>query len=267
MEAPRNPRVITIISARAEGATTLSLGLAAVLGARGRTALVDLNLESGDLATFLDLDESKTVYHLAYNAQLAPVGDEDLRQHLQWHDGFAVLTGITHPQHRKQVQSHFLGGLIDVLGAQFESVLIDGGRLQGSMPPELTAGSVVWVLVPRPLGMAAFDRTYRALEDVNAPWLHKAQVVLNRVSSQTLAEVASFIRAEYGLTVLGEVADCPEFWSQAELAHSLRALSGPIFDRRRFVRAYGEGARRMRTDLELLAERLTAAAPALVAKG
>jgi len=262
----RPTQAITIVSARSEGASTLSLGLAAVLGARGRTALVDLNLESADLATFLDLDASKTVYHLAYNAQLAPVSDEDLRQHLEWHDGFAVLPGITHPQHRKQVHPHFIGSLFQALGTQFEALLIDGGRLHVSLPSELTAGKVLWVLVPRPLGMAAFDRTFRALEDVNTPWLTKAQVVLNRVSPQTLGEVTSFIRMEYGLAVLGEVSDCPEFWSQAELDHSLRALSGPIDDRRRFVRAYGEGAFRMRADLELLAERLSAA-PSLVAEG
>jgi hypothetical protein len=224
-------------------------------------------LENGDLAAFLDLDESKTVYHLAYNAQLAPVSDEDLRQHLQWHDGFAVLAGITHPQHRKQVQPHFLAGLISALGTQFEAVLIDGGRLHGVLPSELTAGRVVWVLVPRPLGMAAFDRTFRALEDVNTPWLHQAQVILNRVSPRTLAEVTSFIRTEYGLAVLGEVSDCPEFWSQAELTHSLRALSGPMVDRRRFLQAHGEGALRMRADLEVLAERLATSAPVLVAKG
>jgi len=252
-------QAITIVSARSEGASTLSLGLAAVLGARGRTALVDLNLESADLASFLDLDASKTIYHLAYNAQLAPVSDEELRQHLQWHDGFAVLPGVTHPEHRRQVQPHFIGSLIQALGMQFEGVLIDAGRLHGSLPSELTAGKVLWVLVPRPLGMAAFDRTFRALDDVNTPWLTQAQVVLNRVSAQTLREVTSFIRMEYGLAVLGQVSDCPEFWSQVELAHSLRALSGPSDDRRRFVRAYGEGAMRMRADLEVLAERLTRA--------
>jgi MinD-like ATPase involved in chromosome partitioning or flagellar assembly len=252
---------ITIVSARADGVTSLTLGLAAVLGAQRRTVVIDLNLENSDVAPFVDLEENRTIYHLAYSAQLAPIGDEDLRQHLQWHDGFAVLAGIAHPQHREHIQPHFLGSLIHALQTQFETVLIDGGRLHGTFPPELTAGRLLWVLSPRPLGMAAFDRVYRALEETDTPWLERAQVVLNRVSPETLTGVGSFIRAEYGLTVLGEVSDCPRFWSAAELTHSLRALYGPLPDRREFVRAYGEEALRVRTDVEALAGRLALATP------
>ncbi len=252
---------ITIVSARADGVTCLGLGLAAVLGSRHRTVVIDLNLESSDVAPFLDLEEQRTLYHLAYGAQLSPISGEDLRQHLQWHDGFAVLAGISHPQQREQIHPHFLGGLIQAVRAQFETVLIDAGRIRETLPPELTSGKMLWVLAPRPLGMAAFDRMYRALEDADTPWLQKAQVVLTRVSPQTLTEVPSYIRAEYGLTVVGEVSDCPQFWSSAELAHSLRALCSPLVDRREYLRAYGEEALRMRTDLEALAERVAAPTP------
>jgi len=258
---------ITFVAARADGVTTLTVGLAAVLGARRRTAVIDLNLESSDVAPFLDLEEQRTIYHLAYGAQLAPISDEDLRQHLQWHDGFAIVAGISHPEHREQIHPHFVGSLIQALRAQFETVLIDGGRLHGTFPPELTSGRMLWVLTPRPLGLAAFDRTYRAVDAADTAWLQKTQVVLNRVSPQTLAEVASFIHAEYGLTVVGEVSDCASFWSSAELSHSLRALSSPLTDRREYVRAYGEDALRMRTDLESLAERLAAVTPVVAARG
>ena len=118
---------ITFVSARADGVTTLTVGLAAVLGARRRTAVIDLNLESSDVAPFLDLEEQRTIYHLAYGAQLSPISDEDLRQHLQWHDGFAIVAGISHPEHREQIYPHFVGSLIEALRAQFETVLIDGG--------------------------------------------------------------------------------------------------------------------------------------------
>ncbi len=258
---------ITFGSARADGVTTLTMGLAAVLGARRRTVVIDLNLESSEVAPFLDLEEQRTIYHLAYGAQLAPISDEDLRKHLQWHDGFAIVAGISHPEHRVQIHQHFVGSLIQASRAQFERVLIDGGRLHGTFPAELTSGRMLWVLTPRPLGLAAFDRTYRALDAAETPWLQKTQVVLNRVSLQTLAEVASFIHSEYGLTVVGEVSDCPSFWSAAELSHSLRALSSPLADRREYVRAYGEEALRMRTDLEALAERLAALSPVVAARG
>src|SRR6266568_4249981 len=212
---------ITFGSARADGVTTLTMGLAAVLGARRRTVVIDLNLESSEVAPFLDLEEQRTIYHLAYGAQLAPISDEDLRQHLQWHDGFAIVAGISHPEHRVQIHQHFVGSLIQASRAQFERVLIDGGRLHGTFPAELTSGRMLWVLTPRPLGLA----------------------------------------------VVGEVSDCPSFWSAAELSHSLRALSSPLADRREYVRAYGLYTVRMRTDLEALAERLAALSPVVAARG
>ncbi len=258
-----NHQPITVASARADGATSLALGLAAVFGERGRTVLVDLNMSSGEVATFLDLAEARTIYHLAYSAQLGPISDDELREHLQWHDGFAILPGITPGQDRKQVSAHFLAVLIQTLQNQFETVLIDGGRLQEHVPSEIMQGTVLWVLAPRPLGMGAFDRTFRALDGQITPWLNRAKVVLNRMSAEAFLEVPAFVRAEYGLAVLGEVSDGPRFWSRAELEHSLRALNGPMLERQRFVRAYGEEALRMRADLEGLADRL-ASVPAVV---
>ena len=60
------------------------------------------------------------------------------------------------------------------------------------------------------------------------------------MSPQSLADVATFVRSEYGLPVLGEVPDCPNFWSRAELAHSVRGLSTPIVDRASGEVRYGE---------------------------
>ena len=256
MESGQPGQLIASVSARSDGATSLALGLAAVMGARRRTVLVDLNRDNAEIATFLNADESKTVYHLAYNAQLAAITEMELREHLQWQDGFAVLPGITDPRQAGQITSLFIGNLIQVLRKEFEVVLVDGGRLRQSLPSALSAGRVLWVVAPRPLGLAAFERAYRAVEEVTHPTLN-LQVVLNRVSPQSLADVATFVRSEYGLPVLGEVPDWPNFWSRAELAHSVRGLSTPIVDRQRALRAYGEEAVPMRAALERLVERIS----------
>ena len=256
MESGRAGQLIAIVSARSDGATSLALGLAALLGARHRTVLVDLNRDNAEIATFLNADESKTVYHLAYNAQLAAITEIELREHLQWQDGFAVLPGVTDQRQAGQVTPPFMGNLVQVLRKEFEVVLVDGGRLRQSLPSALSAGRVLWAVAPRPLGLAAFERAYRAVEEVTHPTLN-LQVVLNRLSAQSLADVATFVRSEYGLPVLGEVPDCPNFWSRAELAHSVRGLSMPIVDRQRALRAYGEEALPMRAALEGLVERIT----------
>lgn len=56
---------IGVFSARADGATTIAVGMAAVLSARARTLLIDLNLDSPEIAPLLDLDASRNVFHLA----------------------------------------------------------------------------------------------------------------------------------------------------------------------------------------------------------
>src|ERR1700694_1753264 len=213
MESGRAGQLIAIVSARSDGATSLALGLAALLGARHRTVLVDLNRDNAEIATFLNADESKTVYHLAYNAQLAAITEIELRKHLQWQDGFAVLPAITDQRQAEQITPLFMGNLLHLLRKEFEVVLVDGGRLRQSLPSALSAGSVLWVVAPRPLGLAAFESASRAGEEVTHPTLN-LKVVLSRVSPQSLAGVATFVRSEYGLPVLGEVPDCPNFWSK-----------------------------------------------------
>src|SRR5919109_3885657 len=238
MEAEPTGQLIAVVSGRADGATSVALGLSGVLGAQQRTVLVDLNPDNPEAAAFLDLGESKTVYHLAYNAQLAAVTQRELHDHLQWHDGFAVLPGITDPMQWRQITPLFMGNLLQVLRSEFQTVLVDAGRVR-QLPAGLTSGMVLWVVAPHPLGLAAFERGYRAVDDVTHAGLN-VQVLLNQVSSRSLADVAAFIRAEYGLPILGELPDCRDFWTRAELGHSVRSLSAPVVDRQRAIRSYGE---------------------------
>src|ERR1700682_4760329 len=143
MESGRPGQLIAIVSARSDGATSLALGLAAVLGARHRTVLVDLNRDNAEIATFLNADESKTVYHLAYNAQLAAITEIELREHLQWQDGFAVLPGITDQRQAGQITPLFMGNLLPGLREGFAVGVGGGGRLRQSLPSPLSAGSGV----------------------------------------------------------------------------------------------------------------------------
>lgn len=263
MEAEPVGQLIGIVSGRSDGTTSVALGLVGVLSAKQRTILVDLNPDNPEIAAFLDLDESKTVYHLAYNAQLAAITERELHDHLQWHDGFAVLPGITDPPQWQQITPLFLGNLLQVLRREFQIVVVDAGRLHQVLPAGLSSGMVLWVVAPRPLGLAAFERSYRSVDDVTHAGLN-VQVVLNQVSSRSLAHVAAFIRAEYGLPVLAELPDCRDFWMRAELAHSVRSLSIPLVDRQRVLRAYGEDVFPMRAAFEALAERLVQ--PAMAAR-
>ena len=98
---------VGVFSARADGATTVAIGLAAVLAARARTLLIDLNLDNPEVATVLDLDPEVGVFDLAYKAQLAPVDREELEQHTGFRDRVAVHEG----SQRDAVAGSIISGL------------------------------------------------------------------------------------------------------------------------------------------------------------
>jgi len=131
----------------------LPLGLPPASLARARTLLIDLNLDCPEVAPLLDTGCSKTIYHLAYNAQLAPVSPDELEDHLGWRDGLAVLAGITHPEHAERITDHFLSGLLEAASGRFEHVVMDLGRLRVSLANPLTSTTLLWVVQPSPLGM------------------------------------------------------------------------------------------------------------------
>src|ERR1700682_2178617 len=94
MESRRAASVVSLVSARPDGATTLAAALAAFWSGTERTLLIDLNLDQPEIAPLLDIGEGKTIYHLAFNAQLAPGGATALEDPLPWHEGMAVAGGI-----------------------------------------------------------------------------------------------------------------------------------------------------------------------------
>ncbi|MDQ6691971.1 MAG: hypothetical protein M3Z13_04300 [Candidatus Dormibacteraeota bacterium] len=251
---------IGVFSARADGATTIAVGLAASLSARGRTLLIDLNLDCPEVAPLLDVACSRTVYHLAYNAQLAPVSPDELEEHVGWRDGLAVLPGIGHPDHRDRITDHFLTGLLAAVRHGFEHVVIDLGRVQDRLPSPIASSTLLWIIRPSPLGMEALDRTHRRLEDRDASWLVSTRVVLNRVSEHSLAGAADYLPNEYGLSVAASIPDTPDYWRRVESEHSARALSVARPDHPRYRANHGEQALEARSAIEALVATVTEAA-------
>src|SRR4029077_15291001 len=124
---------IGVFSARADGATSVAIGLAAVLAAGARTLLIDLNLDNPEVATILDLDPEVGIFDLAYKAQLAPVDRDELDQHTGFRDRIAVLPGVNRRDDVGRITPHFLAGLLDAASRRFEHVVIDLGRLPSSL--------------------------------------------------------------------------------------------------------------------------------------
>ena len=249
-------RLLAIVSARPDGATTVAAALAALLSASSRTLLCDLNLERPEIAPLLDLDDSKTVYQLAYGAQLAPVTADELEGHVSWHEGTAILPGASNPGEAALISDHFLQSLLETAARRFEQVVLDLGRVRTGVPAALRDASLLWVVAPSRLGLAAFDRAWRRLAAEEATWPTAAGVVLNRVGPHSLGSVPAFLERNYGIQILGELPDVPSYCQQVETTRSLQALSVEIREQDRFTRAYGEEAARFRAALQSLGQKL-----------
>jgi hypothetical protein len=216
---------VGVFSARADGATSVAIGLAAALAARARTLLVDLNLDNPEVATILDLDPEIGIFDLAYKAQLAPVDRDELEQHSGFRDRIAVLPGIHRRDDVPRITPHFISGLLDAALQRFEHVVIDLGRLPSSLGDATGSGRLLWVVTPTPRGTAALERRYWEAERQGELWLKKASIVVNRHNECAFAGFERYAGEEYGLSTAGSLPDAPDYWTRVDLQHSVQALN------------------------------------------
>ena len=216
---------IGVFSARADGATSVAIGLAAVLAARARTLLIDLNLDNPEVATILDLDPEIGIFDLAYKAQLAPVDRDELEQHCGFRDRIAVVPGIKRRDDVHRISAHFISGLLDAASRRFEHVVIDLGRLPSSLAEATGSGRLLWVVTPTPRGTAALERRNWEGERQGEDWLKKASIVVNRHNQRAFAGFERYAGEEYGLSTAGSVPEAPDYWTRVDLQHSVQALN------------------------------------------
>ena len=250
---PACPAVLSLFSARPDGATTVALGLAAALARDRRVLVVDRAFEREEVAAQLDLAERPGLYELAYRSRLAPVSGDELEAHVQWRDGVGVVPGITSPAHREEITDHFMDALLTTATANFDCVLVDLGRVPAALPSALLQGRLLWVVNPTPLGMWALDRAFRRLEADDLPWRSAVEIVLNQMEELRFPHLDRFIAHKYGLGVAGELPWAPGYWRGVAWRHSVRALSSSLPDGDRFRRTYGVEAERTRRAFRRLA--------------
>ncbi|ACH38849.1 Flp pilus polar localization response receiver ATPase TadZ, FlhG domain-containing [Citrifermentans bemidjiense Bem] len=114
------------------GTTTIAVNLAAMLSAQGHsTALVDLNLYSGDVSAFLDLTPRYTLADVMPKA--GQIDASFLKSVIAPHpSGVHVLDCPGHVAETNRITTELLQEVIDVLRTIFEYTVIDtGGELFG----------------------------------------------------------------------------------------------------------------------------------------
>ncbi len=132
--AGRLGRVIAVSQARGGvGATTVAVNLADRLldrggllrkTARNRVALVDLDIQFGAVASFLDLAPNDALYELAMNGAMPD--DSFLQQSLaQLPSGLSVLPAPARFAPMEALRGEQVSRIVDLLRAQYDYVVID----------------------------------------------------------------------------------------------------------------------------------------------
>ena len=124
--AQRHSRTICILGPKGGiGKTVVASNLGVALASEGASvALVDLNLQCGDLGLALGLEPERTIYDLATSG--GALDTEKMEAFLAPHEsGARVLLAPTRPDHASGVTTDFLGHAYALLRAMHDYVIID----------------------------------------------------------------------------------------------------------------------------------------------
>jgi len=124
--AERHSRMICVLGPKGgSGKTVVTSNLGVALASQGaRVALVDLDLQFGDLALALGLEPDRTIYDLATSG--GSLDTEKLEAFLSRHEsGLRVLMAPTRPDQWSSITVDFLNRVYSLLRAMHDYVIVD----------------------------------------------------------------------------------------------------------------------------------------------
>ena len=167
------------------GKTLTTCNLAVSLAALGqRVAIVDLDLQFGDVSLSLGISPDKTIYDLAKSG--GSLDFEKLDGYLMTHSsGVRLLAAPTRPDHAASITVEFLRDVYAVLRASFDFVIVD---TPPGFTPEVIASidSSTQVCMIGMLDSLSLKNTKLGLETLNLMGYDRGRVkmVLNRADSR-----------------------------------------------------------------------------------
>ena len=120
----KNGRVITVASTKGGvGKTTVAVNLAAVIGKKlAKVAVVDLDLQFGDVAMFFDVQPKRTIYDWVKENK---EGKQIESYMTPFKDGISVLAAPQRPEFAEVVTGDDVRKAIEMLKQRFDVVIID----------------------------------------------------------------------------------------------------------------------------------------------
>ncbi|MEU9476209.1 AAA family ATPase [Streptomyces sp. NPDC048191] len=179
--------VVTVSGAKGGVGTTLTaIQLALAAQASGRpAALVDLDLQTGDVASFLDIQFRRSVVDLAAITDISPrvLADAVFR-----HDtGLALLLAPAEGERGEEVTDRAARQIVSALRSRYEVVVVDcGAQLSaaGAAVVEM-ADTALLVTTPDVVAVRGAKRTVRMWDRLQIRKAEETTVVVNRHTRST----------------------------------------------------------------------------------
>jgi len=190
---PTSRRVVVFFSPKGGvGTTTLAVNTAVALAERrpDRVALIDLDLQWGQVATHLNLRPSQTIGDLARDEQ-AFSEPELMRTYMQRHEaGLAVLCAPQRPDQAQLVGATQVAAMIESARRAFEIVVVDGGSTldERSLTLFELADAVIFTVYPEIGALKALHSLLETLSDSVATG-SKTSFVVNHLFAREMLKV------------------------------------------------------------------------------
>ncbi|MFF8030280.1 MULTISPECIES: CpaE family protein [unclassified Streptomyces] len=180
-------RVVTVSGSKGGVGTTLTaVHLALAAQASGRTtALVDMDLQTGDIASYLDVQFRRSVVDLAAINDISPrvLADAVFR-----HDtGVALLLAPAEGERGEDVTDRAARQIVSTLRSRYEVVVIDcGAQLGGAGAAAVEmADTALLVTTPDVVAVRGAKRTVRMWDRLQIRKAEETTVVVNRYTRST----------------------------------------------------------------------------------
>lgn len=165
----------------------LAVAMAKAAGENGkspRVALVDLNLQFGDIDLMLNLSPQNTIAGLAQKGH-GGIDSELLEQYLTVHQesGLKILVAPSTPQYAESITVYTVEQVMETLRESYDYIIVDTpSQLQDTTLAVLDAAKTILLLTS--LDLLALHKTRTALEMLRQLYEpEKIQVILNRANS------------------------------------------------------------------------------------
>ncbi len=126
VQAYTNSKVITVFGAKGGiGKTTIASNLAVVLSQMGkRIALIDADLQFGDVNAYFDVDSQNTISELSQSKDASDI-NVIKRMLVMHHSGVSILCAPKSPEYAEYVSSKNLESMIAAMRPYYDYIIID----------------------------------------------------------------------------------------------------------------------------------------------